>query len=109
MNSVNSINSNFKQNGDNVIYIKKENIQNNYLNNGINSSFNPNDYINLNLYEYIFCRKNKKMAKLIKLYNFSKIYYKKKMDIVHIFTLLCILEKNFPKIINQNIYNHKYG
>ena len=109
VNSVNSINSNFKQNGDNVIYIKKENIQNNYLNNGINSSFNPNDYINLNLYEYIFCRKNKKMAKLIKLYNFSKIYYKKKMDIVHIFTLLCILEKNFPKIINQNIYNHKYS
>jgi len=109
MNSVNSINSNFKPNNDNFIYIKKENINKNYFNNDINSTFTPKDYMNLNLFDYIFCRKNEKMNKLIKLYNLSEIYYKKKMDIVHIFTLLCILEKNFSKIINQNIYNHEYG
>ena len=109
MNSVNSINSNFKPNNDNFIYIKKENINKNYFNNDINSTFTPKDYMNLNLFDYIFCRKNEKMNKLIKLYNLSEIYYKKKMDIVHIFTLLCILEKNFSKIINRNIYNHEYG
>jgi len=109
INSVNSIKSNLRPNGDNIIYIKKENIQKNYLNNGINSSYTPKDYINLSIFDYLFCSKKEKITKLAKLYNLSNIYYKKKMDIVHIFTLLCILEKNFYKIINQNIYINEYG
>jgi hypothetical protein len=100
--SANSINSYFKPKGGNTINIKKENIQKNFFNNGINSNFTPKDYMNLNLFDYIFCSKNRKMEKLVKLYNLSEIYYKKEMDIVHIFTLLCILEQNFSKIINQN-------
>ena len=109
MNSVNSIKSNLKPNGDNVIYIKKESIKKNYFNNNIKSSYTPKDYINLKLFDYLFCRKNEKMTKLMKLYDLSEIYYRKKMDIVHIFTLLCILEKNFSKMINQNIYINEYG
>ena len=104
INSANSIKSNLKPNGDNIIYIKNENNQKSFFYNGIKSSYTPKDYISLNLFDYIFCRKNEKKNKLIKLYNLSKTYYKKKMDIVYVFTLLCILEENLSKIINQNIY-----
>ena len=105
INSANSINSNL----ENIINIKKDNIQINYFDNRIKLSYTPKDYISLNIFDYIFCKKNEKMSKLIKLYNLSKIYYRKKMDIVHIFTLLCILEENFSKIINQNIYINEYN
>jgi len=109
INSANSINSNLKQKCENIINIKKDNIQINYFDNRIKLSYTPKDYISLNIFDYIFCKKNEKMSKLIKLYNLSKIYYRKKMDIVHIFTLLCILEENFSKIINQNIYINEYN
>ena len=109
INFFGSIKSNIKPNGDNVIYIKKENIKKFYFNNGIKTSLTPKDYINLNLFDYLFCRKNEKKTKLIKLYNLSDIYYRKKMDIVHTFTLLCILEENFSKMVNQNIYINEFG
>ena len=58
-----------------------------------------NDYLNLNLFDYACSNKNSKQYKL---FNLGNSFYRKKMDIVHVFTIISIIEKiiitnNCPK------------
>ena len=48
-----------------------------------------NDHINMNLFDY-FCLKN--FSNKYKLFISGSFYYKKKMDIVHVFTLISVIE-----------------
>ena len=58
-----------------------------------------NDHINLNLFDYICLNKNSKQYKL---FNLGNSFYRKKMDIVHVFTIISIIEK---MLINSNCKN----
>ena len=69
----------------------------------INSDINNKNYkknkdfgddINMNIFDYLCSRKNSKYYKTIKLFNNGSIFFRKKMDIVHVFILLSILENN---------------
>ena len=63
-----------------------------------NSYINVNkDNTNLSIYDYLCSKKNAKKKKQIKLYNKGNYFYRKKMDIVHVFTLLSIVE-DFIKV-----------
>ena len=82
-------------------YFSRDNLQRiiQEMNNKDNNSYaNSNkDNINLSIFDYLFSRKNAKKKKQIKLYNKGNYFYRKKMDIVHVFTLLSIVE-DFIKI-----------
>ena len=82
-------------------YFSRDNLQRiiQEMNNKDNNSYaNANkDNINLSIFDYLFSRKNAKKKKQIKLYNKGNYFYRKKMDIVHVFTLLSIVE-DFIKI-----------
>ena len=52
------------------------------------------DDININIFNYLCSRKNSKYYKTIKLINKGNFFFRKKMDIVHVFSLLSILENN---------------
>jgi hypothetical protein len=77
-------------------YFSRDNLQRiiQEMNNKDNNSYaNANkDNINLSIFDYLFSRKNAKKKKQIKLYNKGNYFYRKKMDIVHVFTLLSIIE-----------------
>ena len=64
---------------------KNYNIYNSYAN------LNKDD-INLSIFDYLCSRKNGKKKKQIKLYNKGNYFYRKKMDVVHVFTLLSLIE-----------------
>ena len=55
------------------------------------------DYLNLNIFDYLCPRKNSKKYKNIKLFNRGNSFYRKKLDIVNVFTLLTILEDSIKK------------
>ena len=55
------------------------------------------DYLNLNIFDYLCPRKNSKQYKNIKLFNRGNSFYRKKLDIVNVFTLLTILEDSIKK------------
>ena len=57
-----------------------------------NTYKNYHDHIKLSLIDYLFSRKNSKKYKYIELYNKSNTFFKKKIDIVRVFTLLSIVE-----------------
>ena len=61
------------------------------------------DHLSLNLFDYIFRRKSQKKKKHIDLYKLGFSFYKKRMDIVHVFTLLLITEKVLLKSHEQQI------
>ena len=50
------------------------------------------DELNMNIFIYLCSRKNSKHYKAIKLFNRGNIFFRKEMDIVHVFSLLSILE-----------------
>jgi len=52
------------------------------------------DNINVNIFDYLCSRKNSKYHKTIKLFNKGSIFFRKMMDIAHVFSLLSILENN---------------
>ena len=52
------------------------------------------DDININIFNYLCSRKSSKYYKTIKLINKGNFFFRKKMDIVHVFSLLSILENN---------------
>ena len=56
------------------------------------------DYLNLNIFDYMCPRKNSKKYKNIKLFNRGNAFYRKKMDIVNVFTLLTVVEDSIKKI-----------
>ena len=57
-----------------------------------NTYKNYHDHIKLSLIDYLCSRKNSKKYKYIELYNKSNTFFKKKIDIVRVFTLLSIVE-----------------
>ena len=53
---------------------------------------NYNDEINLTIFDFLCYRKNSKKYKHIQLYNKGNAYFRKKLDIVYVFTILSIIE-----------------
>ena len=99
--SINSKN-NYKQIVENTIYYNEENLNHNINlkdieKNEKDSRKNQNEYCNINFFDYFFCRKEYNNKKLIEFFNLAKSYFRKKMDIVHVFSLLSFIEKNFSK------------
>ena len=68
-----------------------------------NETIEFNDNISLNLINY-FCHKNKKKD-IIELFNLGNYFLRKRMDIVHVFSLLLITEKIFLKTYKNQIYS----
>ena len=68
-------------------------------NNDINTTYNMeyNDHIELNIFSYFFCIKNPNIYKNIELYHLGNSFYRKKMDIVQVFSLLSIVEDFIKK------------
>ena len=62
------------------------------------------DNISINLFDYIFRRKNHNIKQSIELYNLGIGFYRKIMDIIHVFVLLLITEKVLFKNNKQQIY-----
>ena len=62
------------------------------------------DNISINLFDYICRRKNHKIKQSIELYNLGIGFYRKIMDIIHVFVLLLITEKVLFKNNKQQIY-----
>ena len=50
------------------------------------------DNISLNIFDQFCFTKNSKKYKYIELYKRGNLFYRKKMDITHVFTLLSIIE-----------------
>ena len=74
---------------ENIVELINKNILDLY--NKENSLNDYKDYISFNIFNYI-CFKNSKKSKYIQLYIKGKNFYRKKMDITHVFTLLSIIE-----------------
>ena len=74
---------------ENIVQLINKNILDLY--NKENNLNDYNDYISFNIFKYI-CFKNSKKYKYIQLYTNGKNFYRKKMDITHVFTLLSIIE-----------------
>ncbi len=80
----------------------KSNIQNqdnsffDIINQECNNYIDFNESINLNLLDFFCYTKKSKKYKLIKLYDKANSFYRKRMDIAYVFTLLSVLE-NFIK------------
>ena len=74
-----------RENHHNIIFFDKE-----YSKNFI-------DHINLNIFDFFCSRKNSKKYKQIKLYKKGNAFYRKKMDIVHVFTILSLIEDIIKK------------
>ena len=109
--------NNDKNNNNNNNNNNNTNISNNFNNNKTNNyiyrvgSFYPKlmatekkqsnntlsdykDHLNFNIFEYYFCRKLSKKKDYIELYKSGLSLYKKRMDIVNVFSLLLFSEKN---------------
>ena len=78
------------------IRINKEIIDKNEVvgigNKNTNNIKDFSEHINLNIFYYLCCIKNSRIYKNIELYNLGKSYFRQKMDIVRVFTLLAIIE-----------------
>ena len=97
---VNSIKQN--NNRDNLFIFNMDNLQKNSfsaLRRETNNLNDFNDHINLNIFNY-FC--SQKDSKKFNLFRSGNAFYKKKMDIVHVFTLISIIEIFF---LNNNYQN----
>ena len=100
--------SEINQNIKNSLIISKENSQkNNYSieNNHSTNIKNYNEKINLSFIDLLCPNKNSKKYKYIEFYNHGNSFYKKKMDIVHVFTLHSIIEKFIIKNNYHCIYS----
>ena len=61
------------------------------------SSKDINDNIHLNVFDYFCIRKNSKRYKYVQLYNKGYRFYRKKIDIIHVFSLLSFFEEYLKK------------
>ena len=85
---------------DNSINIYNHYQENNYfdiVNPEYYNYLNFNEHIKFNLLDIVCSRKKSKKYKHIELYDKANSFYKKKMDIAHVFTLLSILENDIKK------------
>jgi hypothetical protein len=83
-------------------YLPKINISSDGPKN-VNRNVELKDHLNLNLLDLIFRRKNLIKKRHIDLYRSGSSFYKKRMDIVHVFTLLLITEKVLIKSQGKQI------
>jgi len=96
INTKNSVTSDQKKNMESMIYANKESNKKNEIymeNREIYNIKDFNERIDLNVFYYILCNRSRRKNNLLELYNLVNNYYRKKMDIVHVFTLLSIIEK----------------
>ena len=86
----------YKNEESNIININKKNIpKNNILIYEHRDSLikEYNDQINLTMFDYFCHKNNKRKKKMIELYNFGNEFYRKRMDIVLVFSHLLLTEK----------------
>ena len=96
----NSITSDKRQKLGSMIYNNKESLKknDNYMDKkDIYNIKDFNEQIDLNVFYCILCNRSRRKNNLLELYNLGYNYYRKKMDIVHVFTLLSIIEKILSK------------
>ena len=86
----NNGNININNNNDNLYHQDSNNIN------------DFNDHINLNFYDYFCSNRN---SKKYKLFNIGYNFYRKRMDIVHVFAIISIIEKMLLKNRYQNIFS----
>ena len=81
------------------IHLNRESFQKNLsdINNKEINNFKEFNELHMNIFKYYCYKKNSQKYKYIILYNKGKLFYRKKMDIVHVFSLLSILEDYFKK------------
>ena len=91
-----------KENGTNYnLLISKKN---NFFNEMSYKDFNDN--IELNMFDYCCCHLiHEKRHKIIELYNIVNSFYRKKLDVVNVFNLLLLTEKNLMKNNNEFVYS----
>ena len=71
----------------------------------INNQISLKDDININLFDYFCNLKSSNKIRYIQLFNFGNSFYRKRMDIIHVFTLLIITEKVLLKNNQTQIYS----
>ena len=65
-----------------------------------------NDNIELNMFDYCCCHLiHEKRHKIIELYNIANSFYRKKLDVINVFNLLLLTEKNLMKNNNEFVYS----
>ena len=72
----------------------------NFFHKGTNNLSDFNDYIDLNFFDYLCTKKN---STKFNLFSSGNYFYRKKMDIVHVFTLISIIELIFMNNNYQNL------
>jgi hypothetical protein len=95
-----SLTNNIKKKLESMISNNNDSFKRNDISLKNREIYNINDFtdrIDLNVFYYILCNRSKRKNNLLELYNLGNNYYRKKMDIVHVFTLLSIMEKILSK------------
>lgn len=91
-----------KENGTNYNLLNSK--KNNFFNEMSYKDFNDN--IELNMFDYCCCHLiHEKRHKIIELYNIVNSFYRKKLDVVNVFNLLLLTEKNLMKNNNEFVYS----
>ena len=107
--SKNNLNLNLRNTQD---HHKENGTNHNLLNSKKNNFFNEmsykdfNDNIELNMFDYCCCHLiHEKRHKIIELYNIANSFYRKKLDVINVFNLLLLTEKNLMKNNNEFVYS----
>ena len=91
-----------KENGTNYNLLNSK--KNNFFNEMSYKDFNDN--VELNMFDYCCCHLiHEKRHKIIELYNIANSFYRKKLDVVNVFNLLLLTEKNLMKNNNEFVYS----
>ena len=91
-----------KENGTNYNLLNSK--KNNFFNEMSYKDFNDN--IELNMFDYCCCHLiHEKRHKIIELYNIANSFYRKKLDVINVFNLLLLTEKNLMKNNNEFVYS----
>ena len=97
-NNIYSIKSKLESNNKRISDISnKFNVENMSKDKEKVSTKDINEYIHLNIFDYFCISKHSKRYKYIKLYNKGNRFYRKKIDIVHVFSLLSFFEEYLKK------------